>query len=86
MVTADVDVLADKGLPELSHPVDGSVPLVGLDDLSGQLRVTDSPQSVYSDDSVHPVRSFRTRCRRPRSGRRLRAYPVSSPPSRCLIE
>jgi hypothetical protein len=44
MVTADVDVLADKGLPELSHPVDGSVPLVGLDDLSGQLRVTDSPQ------------------------------------------
>lgn len=24
--------------------------------------------------------------RRPRSGRRLGAYPVSSPPSRCLID
>lgn len=42
--------------------------------------------TAYSDDSVHAVRSFRTRCRRPRSGRRLRAYPVSSPPSQCLIE
>jgi hypothetical protein len=29
--------------------------------------------NAYSDDSVHLVRSFRTRCRRPRSGRRLRA-------------
>jgi hypothetical protein len=33
--------------------------------------------TAYSDDSVHPVRSFRTRCRRPRSGRRLGAYARS---------
>jgi hypothetical protein len=37
MVTADVDVLADKGLPELSHSVDRAVSLVGLDELGGQL-------------------------------------------------
>jgi len=37
MVPADVDVLADKGLPELSYPVDRAVSLVGLDDLPGQL-------------------------------------------------
>jgi hypothetical protein len=37
MVTADVDVLADKGLPELSHSVDRAVALVGLDELGGQL-------------------------------------------------
>ena len=44
MVTADVDVLADKGLPELSHSVDRTVLLVGLDELVGQLRVAKRPQ------------------------------------------
>jgi hypothetical protein len=37
MVTADVDVLADKGLPKLSHSVDRAVSLVGLDEPEGQL-------------------------------------------------
>jgi len=37
MVTADVDVLAHKGLQELSHPVDTAVSLLGLDELLRQL-------------------------------------------------
>jgi hypothetical protein len=37
MVTADVDVVADKGLPELSHSVDRAVALMDLDELGGQL-------------------------------------------------
>jgi beta-galactosidase len=41
---------------------------------------------AYSDDSVHPVRRFRTRASEAAQRPTLGAYPVSSPPSRCLID
>ena len=44
----------------------------------GELRI---PMIPYTQSDV-----FGRGRRRPRSGRRLGAYPVSSPPSRCLID